>query len=189
VSAGLRRYHERRRQLAEVKPRDLARLERTGVVARSLRPLIGIAAEEAEGLTIALGGPDRITPQQRILVEDLCAVGITLRACMALFLKEPDPDIASKIGTLAGARRSSLALLGLSRCENEVPDLSTYLREKALENAASDANSDDPEHRPVDTLRDVSTATRSGVLGGGTRPPPLATAPNDSSNDPPNSGE
>jgi len=165
IRHGLHRYHLRKRQLAEVKPRDLARLERTGVVARALRPLIAIATEEAEGLTIALGGPDRVTPQQRILIEDLCATGIALRACTALFLKEPDPDIASKIGTLTGARRSSLALLGLERHELDVPSLSEYLQAKsASQDPAEATNADTPDESPA------AVSVRAAAVDGGDVP-------------------
>ena len=66
VSSGLRRHHERRRQEARVRPRDLDRLQASGSVAPSLRPLLAIAGEEAIELIAALGGPDQISPQRRI---------------------------------------------------------------------------------------------------------------------------
>ena len=145
IRHGLHRYHIRKRQQAKVKPRDLARLERTGVVTPALRPLIKIATEEAVDLSDALGGQDKITPQQRILIEDLCATGIALRAMQSLFLQGcGDPDLASKIGTLAGARRASLTTLGLERISKKL-DLSAYLERKAAENHSQDAIDINPD--------------------------------------------
>ena len=135
VSAGLRRYHERRRKVAQVAPRDLARLARDGELAPSLRPLLPIAAEEAYELTEALGGLASVSPQRRAIIEDIVAVGIVLRATLARFLQTRDHELGSKVGTLASARRASLQALGLERVAKEL-DLSTYLAQKAAESAA-----------------------------------------------------
>jgi hypothetical protein len=79
TGAGVRRANERRREAARVRPRDLQRLRRSGSVAPALRPLLDIAETEAVELMDSLGGPDRVTPQRRILVEDVTAVGMVLR--------------------------------------------------------------------------------------------------------------
>jgi hypothetical protein len=126
VAAGLRRYHERRRKVAKVAPRDLRRLEKSGTVVHALKPLLPLAAEEAYELTEALGGLDAVSPQRRVLIEDLVAIGLALRATLALFLQNGDPELASKVGTLASARRSSLQAVGLERIAKEL-DLASYL--------------------------------------------------------------
>jgi hypothetical protein len=142
VREGKRRRDVETAARARVAPRDLRRLERNGTVAGSLRPLVPLAREEAYQLTEALGGPDAVSPQRRVLIDDLTAVGIVLRATLALFLQNGDPELASKVGTLAGARRASLQALGLDRVAKEI-DLRDYL-EQAAENRAGDANGSDP---------------------------------------------
>ena len=129
ISRGLRRYYQRRREAALVRPRDLERLRLSGIVGPALRPLIEIAEREAEQIVGALGGPDRVTPQRRLIVEDLAAVGIVLRAELARYLQAQDADAATRVGTLANSRRASLAALGLERLENEI-DLTTYLEQR-----------------------------------------------------------
>jgi hypothetical protein len=126
VSEGKKRSNARKRQLAAVRPRDLARLERSGTVAPSLKPLLSIAAEEAYELTEALGGPDTLSPQRRMVIEDLAAMGITLRATLALFLQSCDTELVSKISALASARRASLQALGLDRITREI-DLAAHI--------------------------------------------------------------
>ena len=62
-----------------------------------------------------------------------------------------DPELASRVATLAGARRASLQALGLSRVAKEVT-LSDYLNQRdASEDRARDANASDPDRAPADT--------------------------------------
>ena len=129
ISRGLRRYYQRRREAALVRPRDLDHLRASGTVAPPLWPLLEIAEQEAEELLAALGGPDRLTPQRRLIVEDLVAVGIALRAELARYMQAQDGDAAARVGTLANSRRASLAALGLERLETEI-DLTTYLEKR-----------------------------------------------------------
>jgi hypothetical protein len=167
ISHGLKRYHDRQRKVAEVSPRDLRRLEKSGTVAEALRPLLPIAAEEAYELTEALGGPEAVSPQRRMIIEDLAAMGITLRATLALFLQSSDSELVSKISALASARRASLQALGLERISKEL-DLTTYLAQKAAENradGADGANGDNPDAQPASTDEDTAgVATRPEVV-------------------------
>jgi hypothetical protein len=135
VAEGTRRAIARRREAALIRPRDLDRLRSSGLVTEGLRPLLKIAEQEASELFAALGGVGRVSEQKRILIEDLCAVGVALRGTLAAYLRTSDSELASRIATLAGARRSSLAALGLERLEREVMDLQTYLCTKAAEAA------------------------------------------------------
>ena len=141
VSRGVKRGQQRRRERLRARPRDLDRLRSEGLVSPALRPIVSIAEVEAAEIFEGLGGTDRVTPQKRIIIEDLCGVGIALRATLALFLQSNDPELASRIATLAGARRASLVALGLERLEKEI-DLKTYLaqRSESAEVAAGEAN-------------------------------------------------
>lgn len=150
VSRGAKRGLHRRRESKRARPRDLERLRRSGTVAEGLRPIAAIAEAEALEITEALGGTVHVTPQQRILIEDLCAVGIALRGTLALYLQEPDPELGSRLSTMASTRRASLALLGLSRFQHEV-SLDDYLQTRAAQDAAEDAipSEDAPEPQPT----------------------------------------
>lgn len=117
ISRGVRRAHERKRQGAKLRPRDLERLEKEGVVVPALAPIVAIGKAEGRELMLALGGEDQVSPQKRILVEDLVACGIGLRGVLQLFVQSHDPELASRIASLAGARRQILSLLGLDRFE------------------------------------------------------------------------
>jgi len=170
VSEGLKHHYARKRQVAAVRPRDLARLERSGTVTLALRPLLSIAAEEAYELTEALGGSDALSPQRRMVIEDLTAMGITLRATLALFLQNYDTELASKISALASARRVSLQTLGLDRVAKEL-DISAYIAQKDAEvraEAAIGAKSE-PVHEPagvVETAPAEGGATGPSATGG-----------------------
>ena len=148
VRRGAKRGLDRRRESKRARPRDLDRLTAQGLVAESLRPIVAVAVQEAVEITQALGGADRVTPQQRILIEDLCSTGIALRGTLALYLQKPDPELGSRISTMVGARRANLALLGLERFQREL-SLDEYLRSKSRETApgAPIASEDAPTPR------------------------------------------
>ena len=76
----------------------------------------------------SLGGPAAIPPTKRALIEDAVSVGIALRGELARYLQSRDPNAASRVGTLAAARRQSFALIGLEPPKDEVPALDVYLR-------------------------------------------------------------
>jgi len=145
ISHGLKRYYERKRKIEAVTPRDL-RLERRGLVTPALRPALLAAEAECADILEALGGVDHVTPQRRAIVEDLARVGVALRGTLAAYLRSEDPDLASKVGSLASVRRTLLTAIGLERLEKEVPDLSTYLRERdAAQDRAGATNPADPD--------------------------------------------
>ena len=194
VTEGTRRGKERRRERLCSRPRDLERLRRDGFVAESLRPIVEIAEEEAGEIMRALGGVDSVTAQKRILIEDLCAVGIALRGTLALYLQEPDPELGSRLSTMASTRRSSLALLGLERFEREI-DLSSYLAQKSAEIEPGDANGsgDEPvveEGREVQGERSEASVVGLGGNGplGGQERGHERPAPSESLEDPQGSG-
>lgn len=140
VSEGTRWALAKRRQLAQVAPSELAELERTGSVSDSLRPYAAQAIEEADAFAHGLGGIDAISAQRLALIQDASRVGLVLRAVVARFLQgEGDPELASKVGSLASTRRSLLTALGLERLEKEV-DLTDYLERKATEDRSSETN-------------------------------------------------
>lgn len=164
VSEGVRRSRDRRRQAARVRPQDLARLRESGTVPERISGFLESAEVEAEALLEALGGPDAVSPQRRALVEDAARVGLVLRAELARYVQTADPDAASRVGSLASARRASLVALGLDRAERTVPDLRTYLAERAREapqNGAHGADAGDPEPKAA-PAEERGTAAQDG---------------------------
>jgi hypothetical protein len=142
TARGRRSQLARKRLVSLIAPRDLERLVASGTITPALRPLVDIAATEALELSESLGGPENLSAQQRLVIQDLASVGIVLRATLAAFLQKPggDSDLASRVGTLAGQRRSSVALLGLESVARDVPSLSDYSASRAAEGRAGATN-------------------------------------------------
>lgn len=158
ISRGLRRYHERRRDAARVRPKALERLKGSGIVAPELAPLLEVAEAEMVELVEALGGRERISPQRLAVLEDAVHVGLVLRAELTRYLTvRKAPDCAARVGSLAGQRRASLALLGLERHVEDALDLREYLARKAAQGRAGDPNgggSDPSIERAEDARRE-----------------------------------
>ena len=132
IGAGLRRFHALRAEQSRIRLRDVDALEKSGTVPDRLRPLLGTANFEAAQLIEARGGPDFVTPQERFAIEDYARLGVVMRAEFGRFVQDGDPDAGSRVGTLAGIRRSILALIGLDRVARDVGDLGTYLAAKRV---------------------------------------------------------
>ncbi len=64
ISHGLRRYNERKRLAARIRPRDLVRLRDSGSVAESLRPILDLAENEMAETIASLGGADALEQGQ-----------------------------------------------------------------------------------------------------------------------------
>jgi hypothetical protein len=62
-----------------------------------------------------------------MLIEDIGTLGMIARATRAAYLQSGDHELASRVGTLLGQRRSSLVALGLERIAREVPRLAEYV--------------------------------------------------------------
>lgn len=84
-----------------------------------------------------------------MLIEDAVALGIALRGQLAIYLRAQDGEVASRVGTLVGQRRQSLAALGLERVSKEL-DLTEYLESKATDNGAGGAIITDPDTLPAE---------------------------------------
>jgi len=159
VGKGLRRYHALRRELARVMPSDLARLRETGTLRPELLPLLGTAEVEAVELLDALGGPDRVSPQRRALIEDTARLGLVMRASLVRFMQSGDGDSGGRVNAAAAARRANLVALGLDRVMKDVPDLDAFLRERTASSAGE----------PIETTPDavpVSEPDRGSCANG-----------------------
>lgn len=129
ISHGVKRYWQRRRESARVRPADLAHLRTSGTVPARLAGFLEAAEVEAESLIDALGGLDRVSPQRRALVEDVARCGLVLRAELARYVQTQDSDAAGKVSTLTAARRAGLQALGLDRAARDVPSLADIVEE------------------------------------------------------------
>jgi hypothetical protein len=126
ISRGLKRYHERRRQSAKIRPKALDRLRGSGIVSPSLQPLVDIAEEEMAALVASLGGVDTLSAQQRALLEDVVSVGVVLRGELSRYLTQNDAEAGVRVGSLANSRRSTLVALGLGSKKDDPLDISNY---------------------------------------------------------------
>ena len=169
ISRGLKRYYERKRAVSLVTPKDL-RLTDKGVVAPSLRPALLAAEAECADVLEALGGADHVSPQRRVIVEDLARVGVALRGTLAAYVRTEDPELASKVGSLASVRRALLTAIGLERREKEL-DLQSYLTQRTAENRSGATNGGESDESPADAMIDAPAATEGGARPGSTPSP------------------
>jgi len=136
IGAGIRRFHQRKREEAKRRhplPRDLELWQERGVLRDELHPLI--AAAEHEGLAVleARGGADVVSPQVISMVRSHTRLGVAEEILTGLLLRNPDePDLASRLATVATARARILQLVGLDRVQRDVPDLRSYLERADL---------------------------------------------------------
>ena len=131
ITRGLHRFHERRRAAQRVVPADLRALETPGAPIRAeLRPYAQAAALEVEAIIAAKGGPDQVTAIEQLLAEDAGRLGLPLRGLVLAYGQTGDPELASRIATVANARRAIFGLLGLEERRTEV-DLHEYLAQRS----------------------------------------------------------
>src|SRR5262245_10163055 len=94
ISRNKRRFHERdgarrerEREAMRLRPTDLVHFEGLGIVEERLLPLVALSGEEVALVLEAKGGEANITPQERILLDDLARLGVGMRAVMGLLLQ------------------------------------------------------------------------------------------------------
>ncbi len=115
-------------------PRDPRTARLVGEVKPSLRGAVRQAELELVELFDALGGVNRLTPTTRAVVEDAVSVGLVLRGELGRYLQSGDHDAASRVGTLASARRQSFALLGLDPRPSEPRSIASIAAAFSQEN-------------------------------------------------------
>jgi len=170
VRAGTLRGLARRRERLRLRARDLALL-RTGQlpVAPAMLPHLEAAEAELYGFLEALGGPDVVSPQRRTICEDVARLGVALRSELQRYAETRDPECASRLSGLVTARRSGLQAAGLERVARDVPDLATYLRDRAAaqERAGRDngAGSDAQDPPPAEPSAGADSASERGADG------------------------
>jgi len=129
ISRNLRRHHQLARERAAITPVEIRDLGRAGMIAPSLRIYALDAQREADGLTQALGGVDRVSEQRKALVQDVARAGLLVRALFANTLQSDvlDLEAVARISTLVSLRLKGLLALGLGRAEDGVNELDSDL--------------------------------------------------------------
>lgn len=135
IGAGVCRAQEVQREPERVLPRDLAAAWRSAAVRPALRAWVEDAADALAAWINALGGEHRVTPQRWALLQSAARLGVVESELSLAFMQNPDPELASRIATVAGQRARLLERVGLDRAEREVPALQEYLRQREREKA------------------------------------------------------
>jgi len=138
---------------SEVRPRDLDRLRRLGVVSEALKPLLEVSEVELEDWIVALGGIDEISPQRRAILDDAAGLGVALRAELGRFLRTGDPAPLSLVTTLANARRAALVSVGLDPVRADPLDVEDYAKALRAQPGAGEAIDHEDVAQP-ETARD-----------------------------------
>ena len=126
-----KRAWQRRREQAAVRPAELERFRRAGIVAPALLPLVALADAECVALLRSLGG-DRVSEQRKVLIQDACRLGVVMRGELQRYLATQDSEAATRVASLVSARRASLVAAGLDEHRVE-HDLASYLAQRAAE--------------------------------------------------------
>lgn len=138
VGEGRRRGREERARRARRELRDLAVLAASDTVPARIAPFLEAAGREGSDLLDALGGPERVSPQRRALIEDAARLGLVMRSLLVAFVQGGgiDGELGSRLATLASARRANLSALGLDRFAEDVHDLTSYLERRTAQKPA-----------------------------------------------------
>lgn len=176
MSRGTRRGLAVRRQLALVMPADLQYLQSSGTVTEALRPFFGAGEIEGTQLTLAYEGEAgtlshrALSAPRKALLEEYMRAGLIMRGELARYAQTQDPDAGSRAITAMGRRTAILEKLGLENAEVEVPDLASYLAQKASEKstggspvALSDTNGDHPDSGAAGGEQDASARQGGGA--------------------------
>jgi hypothetical protein len=182
VSEGTRRGLEKRAELearnAELErllystsAADIVALRAVGALPEKAHPLADFAAASVRRLHLAAEGEPE-SPHYRPLSEQRSALLDTAERVLLLGMLEMvrglegDSESSARAGTLLGKFATLVKdCVGLNAPEHQVPDLTTYLAQKAAENRSSDEISNDPDALPATASPDAS----SGDDGGDTR--------------------
>ena len=144
-----RRNAERRRLRAARLPHHLRALQRQNAnVHPDVAPIAEASRQEHDELLEALGGPDRVSPQRRAILEDLVGVGLVLRSELMRYALTRDPEAQARITSCANTRRQSLSALGLDRVATDVPRLDEYVAAQGGAGATFDV-------QPEEEVRDA----------------------------------
>ena len=160
ISSGLRRYHNRRREEAQVRPAHVHDWLREGIVHHRLRPFVKARAAMFVGILQDLGGSEVVTGMQKGILEGWLQAQVAADAAFARFVTTDDSAALVRLATFLNTSRSALIALGLERRARDVtPNLEDYLaqREAAQTNPHGEiGGAQDPEV-PVDGDRGGDT--------------------------------
>lgn len=193
VSEGTRWALAKRRQLAQVSPLDLQHLESSGTVTEALRPFFEANRIEGARLVIAYEGPADspnhrpLSVPRKAMLDEYQRAGLIVMGELARYAQTQDTDAGSRAITAMGRRISILEKLGLENAEHEVPDLNTYLAQRAAENRTQATNADESDTEPTDADDRVSVAT--GDSEAGFSPGARSAVPDSASSERPNGAD
>ena len=121
---------------------------RSQVVAEPLRHIVSTRARHVEELAADLGGVDRVSAQERRVLEIWFMAMVAADVEHQRLLASAVPEIGERFMTALNTARSALTALGLERRAADVtPRLDEYLRTRG--NGAGPANSSESDADPA----------------------------------------
>lgn len=167
VSEGVRLAQERQRARERVLPADLRAALQSGAVRPSLRAWVELEADALLAYEAALDGA-QLAPWKWHALHSAARLGVVESELSLRFAQAPDPELATKIASVAAQRSRLLERVGIDRAERPVPDARTYAAQREAEKreaATSGAPAEHPEaEAPTDHDRPGAsrTAARPG---------------------------
>ena len=105
---------EDRKSSQKILLRDVKRLERYGSVTTAMRAFCRDAEDESGALIRSLGGHDKLSASELVLIGDLAMLRAIQSASFSAWLSG-EQGAADRIPALVASRRATLQLLGLDR--------------------------------------------------------------------------
>lgn len=120
ISAGLRRYNERRREAALVRPAHVDQWLRSGVVAPNLRPILKDRASQVEDMIEDLGGAGEATSMERRVLDTWLQAQVCADVLFQRLMQNPKAEVPDKLLSSLNTSRSALIALGLHRRARDI---------------------------------------------------------------------
>lgn len=116
-------------------------------------------SKKSRGRPDARGGEEHVTPAERSILESASRLSVPERFLLRRLLETGDPELASRLATVVGAKARLLGMVGLET-RREERDLNDYLRERQQE-AAETAQDGPNGARPAEPPQEAEIVAES----------------------------
>ncbi len=138
--ATVREGMEQRRKRLEAGPSQVEDWKRTGHVAPALKPILDARSRQYRQMVEDSGGVTEVSAMKRALLDTWIQAQSAADVEFQRLLRNPEKEIPERLTTCLNTARAALVALGLERSAKPVPDLSSYLAEKAVQADAESTN-------------------------------------------------
>jgi hypothetical protein len=154
---------EARRRAALVRPAHIDAWIESGVVHRSLRPILEVRAAQVEAMVQDLGGEGEVTTLQHGVLEGWLQAQTVADVVFQGFARNPQGEIPERLLSAINSARSALLALGLQRRAKRVPSLADYMKAQASQEPVSESIDVEPGSSSVTDDERATEGDSGGV--------------------------